>query len=313
MVSQIPLQPWSGNRQLVYPNIDTYHLIVFFYVASEQNITSAAKGLCLTQPTVTKHIKTLENATGLKLVEVNHKRVTLTPAGEGLYCYAREIYSQALAANRYIRHIKYSNINIGASPLLVSPMAKSVQALYRNSNSEVKVNLRFEAHAELIQDVIDSKLDLAIAPDLGYGNGRVSRVLISDKVKLIFYASPLHPIFKKEPLEWRNICDYPLLIGHEPSAPKRAVPEKLRAEGVTTPLNEDLSADNVECCKRLVQNGKHISMALQEDIEHEVSEGKLRILTLPSDIYVEVYAIAHQGALTSPIIQNFITCVKASF
>jgi DNA-binding transcriptional LysR family regulator len=298
---------------LKYPNIDTYHLIVFFYVVTEKSITSAAEKLCLTQPTVTNHIKSLENSVGLKLLEVRRKRIYLTPAGEGLYHYASEIYAEAIAAERYIKHLKDSQINIGGSHLFVSLIARSINLFTERLHGSVKVHLQFEAHEKLIQDVIDSRLDLAVVPDLGYGANKVHHIRISDGVKLVFYASPVHPLFSKDLVEWEDICDYPLLVGHEPFATKKIIPNKLIAEGVATPLNMDLTADNVQCCKILVQNGKSISVALEEDIEHEVREGKLKVLPLPNDIWIVVDAVMRSGAVASPLIQHFLSAAKSAF
>ena len=100
---------------------------------------------------------------------------------------------------------------------------------------------------------------MAIVPDLGYGGDKVHHVRISDGVKLVFYAAPFHPIFDKESIEWADICDYLLLVGHEAYATRKIIPDKLIAEGVYTPLNMDLTANNVECCKIMVQKGKNIS------------------------------------------------------
>jgi DNA-binding transcriptional LysR family regulator len=132
-------------------------------------------------------------------------------------------------------------------------------------------------------------------------------------VKLVFYASPNHPIFNRELVEWGDICNYPLLVGHEPFATKKIIPNKLIAEGVTTPLNMDLTADNVQCCKILVQNGKDISVALEEDIEQELREGKLRALPLPNDIWIEVDAVMHRGSIASPLIQHYLSAAKSAF
>ena len=296
-----------------FPSINTYHLVVFYFVATNKNISTAAEELCLTQPTVTKHIKNLENNLGMKLIEVKRKRVVLTSAGEGLYLYAREVYSQAIAAERYAEHMKYSNVNIGVSPLFVSAISKAINALTDKLHSNGKINLKFGSHMDLIEDVIDLKLDLAIVPDLGYGQDKVSHTRIADGVNLVFFASPAHVIFKKANIQWKDICDYPLLVGHEPFATKRVIPDKLIAEGVHTPLNMDLTANNIECCKILVKNGKNISVCLKEDIERELNEGTLRIIPLPNPATVEVDAVAHRGLLTSPIIQNMISFMKDSF
>ena len=296
-----------------FPSINTYHLVVFYFVATHKNISTAAEELCLTQPTVTKHIKNLENTLGMKLIEVKRKRVVLTSAGEGLYLYAREVYSQAIAVERYVEHMKYSNVNIGVSPLFVSAISKAISTLTDKLPSNGKINIKFGSHMDLIEDVIDLKLDLAIVPDLGYGQDKVSHTRIADGVKMVFFASPAHVIFKKANIQWKDLCNYPLLVGHEPFATKRVIPDKMIAEGVHTPLKMDLTANNIECCKILVKSGKNISVCLKEDIERELNEGTLRIIPLPNPVIVEVDAVAHRGLLTSPIIQDIISYMKASF
>lgn len=296
-----------------FPNLDMYHLMIFFYVAKERSITLAAEKLCLTQPTVTNHIKSLERDTHTKLIEINRKRVALTVTGQGLYRYAEEIYRQAIAAERFVELMRESSINIGVSPLFVPAIAGAINTMSERLSSAIKLNVQFGDAFDLVKDVIDSKIDLAVVPNLDYGSDRLSHVRISDGIKLVFYASPIHPIFKKEQIEWQDLCSYPLVVGQETSSTQKIVSNKLAAEGVRMPLKLDLSVNNVECCKILAQNGKSICVALMEDIRKEVDDGKLRPLSLPGDIWVEVDAVIRRVALTSPLIQHFITCAKASF
>ena len=71
--------------------LDLHSLIVYYYVASEGSITAAADKLCLTQPTVTYHIRCLERNVGLKLLDIKRQKVSLTQAGDGLFQYVKEI------------------------------------------------------------------------------------------------------------------------------------------------------------------------------------------------------------------------------
>jgi len=83
--------------------------------------------------------------------------------------------------------------------------------------------------------------------------------------------------------------------------------------GVHTPLNLNLNANNVECCKILTQSGYNISVALREDIEDDIQDGKLCIIPFPEDIWIKIDAIVHRGTLFSPLIQTFIDYAKACF
>jgi DNA-binding transcriptional LysR family regulator len=55
-------------------NLDAHQLIIFYYVAKEESVTLAAEKLCLTQPTVTYHLKSLERFAGVKLFNIKKQR-----------------------------------------------------------------------------------------------------------------------------------------------------------------------------------------------------------------------------------------------
>lgn len=61
--------------------LNLYHLITFYFVASEKSFSVAAEKLFLSEPAVSLHIKSLERCTGVKLLDVRRKRVYLTKAG----------------------------------------------------------------------------------------------------------------------------------------------------------------------------------------------------------------------------------------
>ena len=64
-------------------SFDSYK--IFYYVAKYQNITTAARALFLTQPTVSHSILNLEKALGCQLFVRSKKGVVLTPEAELLY------------------------------------------------------------------------------------------------------------------------------------------------------------------------------------------------------------------------------------
>jgi len=64
----------------------------FIYVAERLNFTKAAEALYLSVPTVTHHIKNLEEELGTRLFYRNSRIVKLTEQGEKFYYDAKDIY-----------------------------------------------------------------------------------------------------------------------------------------------------------------------------------------------------------------------------
>src|ERR1700733_11768979 len=98
--------------------MENFRLKVFRVVAELQNFRLAAQELCLTQPAITAHIKTLEEILGIALFSRTGRNIRLTPAGETLLIYARQI--EALANQAVVSLAPFgaredAEIAIGAS------------------------------------------------------------------------------------------------------------------------------------------------------------------------------------------------------
>ena len=69
-------------------NLELYK--VFYYVAKNESITRAANELAISQPAISKSIKTLENQINTSLFVRKRDGVTLTEAGETIYKKIKE-------------------------------------------------------------------------------------------------------------------------------------------------------------------------------------------------------------------------------
>lgn len=72
--------------------MNTQQLQCFLYVAERLNFTKAAETLFLSVPTVTHHIKSLEEELGILLFYRNSRVVKLTEQGEKFYFDAKDIF-----------------------------------------------------------------------------------------------------------------------------------------------------------------------------------------------------------------------------
>jgi DNA-binding transcriptional LysR family regulator len=100
--------------------MDIHRLEVFCRVVDLQSFTKAAEASYLTQPTVSEHIRALEEALDEKLVDRLGREVLPTPAGKILYRYARNIIAlrdEAIQAlDRYKGKLS-GHLLIGASTI----------------------------------------------------------------------------------------------------------------------------------------------------------------------------------------------------
>src|SRR5207245_10676202 len=82
--------------------MDLHRLEVFAKVAELGSFSRAAEALFLTQPTVSEHVRALEEEVGLSLLDRMGRGATPTPAGQLLLGYARRILTLAREAKQAI-------------------------------------------------------------------------------------------------------------------------------------------------------------------------------------------------------------------
>ena len=292
------------------PNLDPNNLVVFYLVAKEGSLSSAAEKLFLTQPAITYRLKTLEEYTGVKLLEFKKRQVALTPHGQALYHYAEEIYHQLMNADGLIKSIKESTLRVGSASIFTSLVSPVIKKMFKE-HPEVKLTVKSGDATEMIKDVLDSRLDLAIVPRYDDEKEKLDRIVVSAPLKIVFYAS-YNQMIVKEPLSWKDLVSYPLISGPEDSILRLIVTEELREHGLE---NRHFVADvnSTEWCKQLVENGKGISFTVAEDIKEQIAQKRLKIVKTEEDIFLTTEAVMRSGTNINPAVKEFITLIKQAF
>ena len=292
--------------------LDLHSLVVFYYVASEESITAAADKLCLTQPTVTYHIRSLERHVGLKLLDIKRQKVFLTQAGIGLFKYVSEIYHQMTGAEKYLDNLKEASLRIGISTTFSTCLASAASA-FEKLYPHVKLVIRSASSFEVAEDVLNSEVDLGVVVSMDYGNPKLKSVALSSQERLVLVASPSSPIAQRQRLAFVNLCGYPLILGPETSATRRIILKKLRVGGCHMPSPIIVEVNSSEWGINLVENGEGVGLHHIKSVERSISEGRLKILPLSGEIWVGVDAILRADAPEHPMAERFMSMVKEAF
>jgi LysR family transcriptional regulator, transcriptional activator of the cysJI operon len=289
------------------PNLGPSDLIIFYIVAREKSLSSAAEKVHLTQPAITYHIQSLEKYARVKLLEFKRRRVTLTPHGQELFKYAERIYQQLTDADRYLKFIRESNLHVGIASVYGSLVAPLLPAIFEDQSPEAKIMAKSGNAFEMVQDVLDSNLDVAIVPGFDYGGDKLKHIQVSHPEKIVCFASSRQAI-PAEPLGWAELYNYPLIAGPETSVIRRIVFNKFREEGIEVP---SLAAEvgNIALSRDLVANGKGLSFTLARDIEKYVAEGRFKLVPLKDYLYITAEAVTRTDA-SNPLIRKFVSLVK---
>ena len=297
---------------MILPKIGLRGLTVFYFVANEGSITSAADKLCLTQPAVTYHIRSLERTVGLKLLDVRRQKVSLTPAGIGLFQYVKEIYQQMTSAEKYLEDLREGSLRIGVS-FTISPIVALAAATFEERYPHVKLIVRNSPSFEVAEDVLSSQVDLGIVVSLDYKEPKLRAIPISAQERLVLVVSSSSPIPKKQRLEIADLCGYPLVAAPETSATRQIILSKFEAEGLEVSPVITAEVNSLEGGLSLVESGRGMGLFHMKLVERKIAEGQLKELPLFNDILVGVDALLHVNGPEHPAAGKFIALVREVF
>lgn len=140
----------------------TQQLLCFILVADKLNFTKAAEELFLSTPTVTHHIKTLENELKTKLFVRNSKMVRLTESGAEFYEDAKEILEKIQIAEKKLKKIAGSDtalIKIGCTSNAEFNMLKSPLSLIHDNFPDITPRLYVNDYYSLKNSLENQQLD----------------------------------------------------------------------------------------------------------------------------------------------------------
>lgn len=142
--------------------LDLVLLNTFVCVIDKGGFTAAAKYLHLAQPTVSAHIKRLEEALERPLLRRGHKQATPTAAGEKLLMHARQMLRQNSLAWLDVNDQRLAGTVRLGIPEDYFGYLPEVLAGFEARFPEVELEVHCGLSIDLVQEVESGVLDLAI-------------------------------------------------------------------------------------------------------------------------------------------------------
>lgn len=147
-----------------YTNLQTDLLRTFVTVVDLRNYTETGRILGRTQPAISLQIKRLEEIAGAKLLAHKGKQVELTPDGQTLLGYAREILrlNDRAVANLH-QSAFLGTLRVGLPVDYSIEYFQSIIARFSHENPAVLLDVRCDRSPELLSALKADDLDMTIA------------------------------------------------------------------------------------------------------------------------------------------------------
>lgn len=140
-------------------------LRVFVAVAEELNFRRAARRLNMTQPPISRHVKLLEDAVGVRLLDRTNRSVRLTAAGARFLIDAVDILRRAESAALFARQAERGEegaITLGFVPSASIEIVPRIVTALRHRMPGVTVTVREMMTFEQVEALLAGSLDIGL-------------------------------------------------------------------------------------------------------------------------------------------------------
>jgi DNA-binding transcriptional LysR family regulator len=283
-------------------------LEVFCKVVELKSFTRAAAAVMLSQPTVSEHIRSLEEELGQKLVDRLGRLVEPTPVGRLLYGYAVKILrlqQDALQAVEQYGGKLVGRIMIGAGTIPGTYILPSVIGRFRERYPSIKATLKITSSHQIVQDVLDGQLEIGVVGARWSERGLDYREIYSDSLSVV--VSIDHHMAGKKEISLTELIQEPFILRESGSGTRKVVDQILEDHGVkTSSLFEVAEIGSTAAVLQAVKEGLGISIVSTKAVEKDLSSGTIVPLSVKG-IQMErpFYMIRRKNRELSPAASVF--------
>ncbi len=179
----------SSRGHVPVRDLEVGELRAFCAAATLGSIAEAARAMNVSQPAMSKRLRSLETVAGAELFERSSRGVTLTPAGVQLFTAARRLLRSADSVQALIKNPAASTpVRIASSPTIAELRLPQVLSDLAAGEHGLTAEL-ISANSELVRELVrDGRSDLGIAsvdPYATYADGLEERIVWRDELVVV--------------------------------------------------------------------------------------------------------------------------------
>ena len=285
--------------------MDFDQLNTFLEVAKLGNFSRAAEKVLRSQPAVSAQIRQLEQEYGHKLFDRSAKSVRLTPAGEVILDYAKQMLAlrtSSLAAISERNGMPAGTLSIGANEGTFLYVLPKIFAKYHRAFPKVRISVYRNFTHKVTQKVEDGSVDVGVATMPVKSPSLAVLPVFRDRILLMVGRGC--PLYNRKSATLEEIAQQPIVISKTGSA-RRLLEKNLRP--FRENLNITMELTSVVMIKRFVAAGFGVSLISSTFARDNVRRDEVRLLKIEGlDLWRELAIIYRKDRSLPRAASSFV-------
>lgn len=292
--------------------MDIHQLRVFTSVFKNRSFSKASEALHLTQPTISNHIKALEDEFACKLFDRMGRTIIPTKEAEVLYGKSTEIIEKADALKEALGQLKKETTGklvIGASTIPGVYLMPRIMTKFQKKYPAISFQILIADSGGIIDSISRHELLLGIV-GAKLGNDQIDYTpFVEDE--LIVVSAPLKT--GKSSMTLKELVALPMVYREEGSGTRREVEKFLESEGISFDHMKIAGIfGSTDAVKQAVKAGLGVSILSKFSVADELEHKLLEEIKL-TDIHMKrnFYIVTHKKRTLPRLYDLFLKHILA--
>ena len=285
------------------------HLEVFVKLVENLSFSVAAEELNISQPTVSLHIKQLEEELDTPLFIRSTRELKITEEGTILYREAKDLLNQRSSLIDRFINPNQKILRLGASTIPTGYILPFVLSRFRKDHPNILIQVEEHNSYETIKRISARKVDAGIVGMKPDDENCEFRPIYQDEFVFITPNIPYYQALQKTQPDLKRLAQEPLIVRESGSAVKQNMELMLNAANISIEsLHIITSINNIEVIKRLVVQGAGTSFISKIAVDDMIDRGELLAFSLEHvpHRYRDLYLVWNKKITLPAYLQEFL-------
>lgn len=241
--------------------VDLLRIETFLHAAEQLNFSEAARILHLSQPTVSHHIKNLEQELGVALFEREGTSIRLTEAGRLLLPWARRMLRDSIEMQEMMESLKAGiagNLQIACSTTAGKYVLPQLAARFSLRHPNIRTKLLRCTPGSVVPNLLEKEANLGVVSYEIPGKEIEIQEFFQDRI--VFIIPKNHPFITRSSIQPEELLGEPVMMRESTSGTRKIVLSELAKFDIgLEDLNTFMEIGNAEAIVRTVAAGYGVS------------------------------------------------------
>ena len=287
-------------------------LEAFVAVVDYGSFSEAARKLYLTQPTISAHVRSLEEELHTKLILRTTKKTTITTRGYQLYDSAVRMLEIRNNLLENFTGVQKHMIDLAASTIPSSYLLPEILAAFGKTHPDIYFHSIQADSAESINRVLDGTADLALVGQNTRDETCVYLPFCQDELVIATPITNHYLGLQNKSVTFEDFIKDPIIIREKGSGTKKEMDLFLEQIGVTpSDLNVIARMNDLEGIKKSIVNGLGISILSARSAIDLQKTKQILLFPLEESAHKRTFYIVYsKNRILKPHVRQFIQFVQ---